>query len=241
MLSNELQQINIDGQQLFFPNLRQWEEIAETRNIDNSEVGDLLINEFFRIKHVLEKFTYVKLAYGKVGNWNHYPYVILSINNNYQRVHLETLKCNSCSWVGMSANPLISDLYLGVEKKNNEFELMSRAKNYPLKSCPNCKSKLPRYPIWVEGEDFVTENRNESDEELLNVQFKVQATNTSFDKILFIKLQMEILKIELKLAKDNVDKLLNSEAVLFNCEVSVKNTFILELAKIGILVVPQNV
>lgn len=235
MLSNELQQINIDGQQLFFPNLRQWEEILEKRNIDNSEVGDLLIKEFFRIKYVLEKFTNIKLAFGKVGDWNHFPYVILNINNNYQRVHLEIIKCSSCYWEGMSANPLVTDLYLGVAKEFNEFELMSKAKNYPLKSCPNCKSKLPRYPIWLEGEDFVPENKIESVDKLDNVQFKVQAINTSFDKILFMKLQTEILKISLKLAKDNVGKLLNGEAILFNCEKSIKNTFILELTKIGIL------
>ena len=73
--------------------------------------------------------------------------LLLKTDSSLQRVHIEHLLCEVCAWYGATANPMLVDLYAGVQ---NVWEVMRNAERYAVLPCPKCGSKLPRHPIWTE-------------------------------------------------------------------------------------------
>jgi ankyrin repeat protein len=74
------------------------------------------------------------------------PIVLLEIGGGLQRIHIEQLTCEVCRWSGVTANPMMPDLYLCIP---DQFRHMRDAEKYPVLPCPACGAKLPRHPIWI--------------------------------------------------------------------------------------------
>lgn len=140
----------IDEQLVLIPNEQGWEILKVDPFIDGiellSEGTRYLLWKDIEFAQKYSEFTVALFKPSEIFNkWM--PLVLLHTQLGYQRVHLERLMCNECGWQGQTANPLISDLYLGVP---NSWKALKETEKYPLLPCPRCKSKLPRYPIWVE-------------------------------------------------------------------------------------------
>lgn len=82
--------------------------------------------------------------FGKLPRWLVVP--LLKISGELQRVQIERIICNNCSWEGMAANPREGSLYYGP----NRLTAVDRALARPLVSCPQCGGILPRPAIWTE-------------------------------------------------------------------------------------------
>ncbi|MDO7846833.1 hypothetical protein Q5H92_10730 [Hymenobacter sp. M29] len=75
--------------------------------------------------------------------------VVVQQDGYAQRVFLERLTCATCSWSGMSANPLCIDQYIGLPAEVRT-DLMRNALALPQTPCPQCNTALPRQSIWTE-------------------------------------------------------------------------------------------
>lgn len=140
----------VDGQQLFFPTIDQILEIQKSSEIDGKNLTQGFLTTIERVLPYIIKYSELEFAIGNSGHWQHFPYIILKIQHNQQRVFMEELTCIKCNWHGMTCNPNEIDNYLGVPKNISPYQLMRYANRYPILPCPVCSSKLPRHPIWVE-------------------------------------------------------------------------------------------
>jgi hypothetical protein len=66
-----------------------------------------------------------------------------------QRVHVERLRCSSCSSIVWAANPTVTDLYFGLPREV-EWTALKNAWTLPHVPCPRCACELPRRAIWAE-------------------------------------------------------------------------------------------
>ncbi len=148
---NQLRKQVVDGQELLFPSHEQLEQIVKDGTLDGKPWRSAFLNEIKHVKPCVLKYPELSIATGTAGIWDDIIYTLVQIGEGIQRVHLERLTCEVCGWQGMTANPQIIDVYFGVPKEIDTFELMRYArKQYPVIPCPTCQSKLPRHPIWVE-------------------------------------------------------------------------------------------
>jgi hypothetical protein len=146
---------NVDGQELLLPTRQQIEVILNQPMIDEVILKDIFVNEIRRVLPYMVKYPELSIALGSVtfGEkqfWRYYPYSLLEIDNNLQRVFLEILICNNCKWKGMTANPKDTDIYFGIPNDISSFDLIRYSNKYPTLPCPICSERLPRHPIWVE-------------------------------------------------------------------------------------------
>ncbi|MEH2048815.1 hypothetical protein [Nostoc sp.] len=140
----------IDGQEILFPSPEDWETLRLNPLIDEMPLAvlDLLWSGL----EFTQKYPELHLGFGKLSmrekKWM--PYIFVEIEADFQRVHLETLTCNSCNWGGNTANPMLIDPYCGDGINQDHFTLMRTAERYPVLPCPSCGNRLPRHPIWLE-------------------------------------------------------------------------------------------
>ncbi len=145
--SPHIQHILVDGEQLLLPSRAAWRQLLVDPVIDGAPfaVPDLLRHNLLVTCLYDELVLALQQSGGRQAKW--LPIVLLQYVDGWQRVHLERLTCNTCGWQGMTANPTIMDLYLGVP---NRKVAEDRAWQHPVVPCPQCHSTLPRRPIWVQ-------------------------------------------------------------------------------------------
>jgi len=135
---------------VFIPAPTEWAAILENRvYLDRKTPSGDFFEEW--VKHQLSLSA--KYPEIQVGLYQHglekfglFPIVILKIDGELQRVHLERLNCESCDWSGYTANPMLSELY----DYASWLAQARRSEKFTIRSCPRCNSRLPRHPIWVE-------------------------------------------------------------------------------------------
>lgn len=140
----------VDEQLVLIPDEQGWEILRKNPQIGNIEIaGNNVINLLWEQIDFVKRHPQFTIGLYKPSEvyekW--FPLVLLSTDRGWQRVYLEILTCNMCGWEGQTANPLVAELYFGVKRK---WEILKETEKYPILSCPKCKNKLPRYPIWVE-------------------------------------------------------------------------------------------
>jgi hypothetical protein len=146
---SSIKHIYINGQEILFPDKEDWKYLFCNPLIDNMPIA--LLDSVKLVIGFSEKYPEINLGLGLISIWKKWmPYIFLTINSNFQRVHLEKLTCKICGWQGMTANPMIIDPYLGDGINQDYITLMKYAEKYPILKCPQCNSSLPRHPIWIE-------------------------------------------------------------------------------------------
>jgi hypothetical protein len=135
---------------MVLPNPSAWEELRADPQIDGASI--LTPKLAWASVHFCNKhsacFAVGLYQYGpSQKKWAHC--VLYRVGEAWQRVHLERLSCADCGWKGMTATPLLSDLYLGVPDKEKVMQLAAKI---PVVQCPVCGGLLPpRHPIWAEA------------------------------------------------------------------------------------------
>ncbi len=147
--SSSFEYKNINGQKLLFPNQSEWIILKKNPFIDNIPIA--VQDSMWSALEVVNQYPELFLGLACISVFKSWiPYVFIKINSYFQRGHIETLTCNVCSWRGKTINPMVIDPYLGNEINQYHFTLMKLAEKFPILPCPNCDSKLPRHPIWIE-------------------------------------------------------------------------------------------
>lgn len=143
--------IEVDNEYIIIPNEYGWRVLIENpRKVYLDEpplLLDVSVGSIQKMLQVIQPYSELLLGLREVGLLGWLPLYILMTPLGCQRVHIEWLRCGACSWYGMAANPLESDLYLGLERRREAY---LAAFHHPVKRCPNCASELPRHPIWTE-------------------------------------------------------------------------------------------
>ena len=140
----------IDGQEVYIPDDKAWETLFQTRVFQGRTIFSEDMRDLVRIHLDLShRYPVFALAFHALPalreSW--LILMLLQTPSGSQRVHIEHLKCDVCGWYGPTANPMVSDLYIGVPDSLN---VMRSAERHLLLPCPKCASKLPRHPIWTE-------------------------------------------------------------------------------------------
>lgn len=142
----------IDGGSVLIPHNAAWLKLTEDAEIDGLSLGGEMVRRVLRgnVGFCMANPTRFTVALFKPGPnpkfWMHC--VLFRHEDRWRRVHIERLQCGACGWRGMTATPLVPDLYLGVPNKAKAIE---EAAGIPVVPCPSCGGALPpRHPIWVE-------------------------------------------------------------------------------------------
>lgn len=142
-----------NGQDLYFPTKKQWEEIFDSKSFNCKTISNRLLTKLQNNDVPLSlKYNSINISLGFFGAYRHIlSYPILVKDEHQQRVYLEKVTCNNCDWVGNVANPFVTDIYLGISDKECTQELMLSAKeNFKKVSCPKCLTVFNRHFIWAE-------------------------------------------------------------------------------------------
>lgn len=142
----------IDGQLIVIPSLDDWQYLQTEPVLDGNRVTGIEVSWFWSTLEFINQYPELQIGLGYISTtWREWrPYIFLHLKSTVQRVHLETLTCDFCGWRGRSANPMLSDSYMGEGVSEKRFQLMKAAEKYPICPCPNCGELLPRHSIWVE-------------------------------------------------------------------------------------------
>lgn len=136
---------------VYFPMTNEWQEIFAKHEFFGKKIGGLPnLEELYRyMLKFSEKYPEIRIGLYRPGleSFGLSPIAILKIGNESQKVSLRQLTCETCGWMGDTADPMIPDLYFGTP---NKFDEMRRVEKFPVLPCPKCNSKLPLHPIWTE-------------------------------------------------------------------------------------------
>ena len=136
----------VDGQNLVVPMDLAWRELVFNPTIDGKPLAvPKLVFEAVEFARTESDFQVALIPPGSVRkSW---LFCLLERGaDGWQRVHIEILECTQCGWRGVSANPFVTDLYIGVTDKD---AALRKASSRERKRCPNCGSALPRDSIWT--------------------------------------------------------------------------------------------
>lgn len=149
----ELETGVIDGQTLYFPSRDEWNTILESKDLDDIEIPDRLVKRLNLMElPVVNGYHELSLAGGIFGaRSNFFFYVLLDIGGSKQRISLNSISCNNCSWQGVFGDPFESENYLGVPSGENRKMTLQKARELPRVPCPNCGEHFDRPAVWVGG------------------------------------------------------------------------------------------
>lgn len=138
---------------VYLPTQEEWQEIFTKNEFFDKKVRSRTgLDKWIEYRLELsKKYPELQLGLFQYGleKFGLSPIVILKIDNDLQRVHIEELTCEYCDWHGETANPMLSDLY----KIGTWLVETRKAERFPVLPCPKCNNKLPRHPIWIEPND----------------------------------------------------------------------------------------
>jgi hypothetical protein len=150
---SRIQKEIVNDQTVYIPTEEGWAELLQEPVLEGVEAWSFYVEDMLKYqldltrKHsgVLRLCFYIPNTKQELRGWLFC--LLLRVFDGWQRVHMERLTCENCGWFGLTANPLVSDLYFGVL---DSVASLRQTYKYPVLPCPQCESKLPRYPIWIE-------------------------------------------------------------------------------------------
>ena len=141
----EYDEVNYNGKNFIFPNASYFKKITKEKALLGSTIGQFdLFKKDFKLVEKDNDLIIGFYFFLRQKCWMHN--VFLRLKSELYIVHLEKLTCEVCGWNGSSANPLIADLYFGM---NDEFELRLKASILPQSRCPGCNNGFSRHSIWL--------------------------------------------------------------------------------------------
>jgi predicted RNA-binding Zn-ribbon protein involved in translation (DUF1610 family) len=146
---SSIKHICIDGQEILFFDADDWEDLKLNPVLDNMPIA--IQDSVWSSLKIVQQYPELHLGLSQISIWKKWmPYVFLEIDSGFQRGHLETLTCDNCGWRGYTVNPMVIDPYIGDGINQDYITLMRLAEIHSVLPCPNCGTRLPRHPIWVE-------------------------------------------------------------------------------------------
>ena len=140
----------VHGLAHFVPDFEHWPYFVADGKFQGKSVYSAGIIELIN-QHIDLATKYRELIFGfrsLSANAEYYTVgMLLKTAFGLQPVHIERLSCESCGWEGLTGNPMVSDLYLGM---SDRWTAMRNAERHPVLPCPRCAAPLPRHPIWIE-------------------------------------------------------------------------------------------
>lgn len=115
-----IKHIYIDGQEILFINKEDWLTLRLHPFIDDMPLA--IVDLLWPTLDFVQNYPELHLGLGFISIFKKWmPYIFIEIQSNFQRVHLETLKCSYCGWQGKTANPMVIDPYIGDGINQNHF------------------------------------------------------------------------------------------------------------------------
>src|SRR6187402_2327611 len=100
---------------VYVPTPEEWAEILEKRVYLGRSIthGDFFEEWVKYVQGLSGKYSEIRVGLYQHGleKFGLLPIALLKIDGELQRVHIETLTCESCGWSGATANPMLSELY----------------------------------------------------------------------------------------------------------------------------------
>lgn len=143
----------IDGGEVVVPTSADPATLREIASLDDGKplsdstlaAGVQMANEVALDSEKL-RFGFYRLGPSSKHFWLPITFLVMP-DGRWQRVFLEHLTCGTCGWQGLTANPLLADLYATLP---GYWDLQREAAKLPKLSCPRCGNELPRHPIWID-------------------------------------------------------------------------------------------
>jgi hypothetical protein len=120
--SHHFAQVVVDGQLMLIPDETAWKQLSVSPELDGVRLGEDLQRVGFRQWRELLPYPEFSVALGRISGWPWWCWVLLKLQDRFQRVHIERLTCASCGWSGMTATPAIPDLYFGSSDSESAFQ-----------------------------------------------------------------------------------------------------------------------
>lgn len=139
-----------NGGEIYVPDLAMWEDLFRAGTFRGRKLFAPDMRNLIRMHLDLARsYPELSLAFQALPKHQEFWLVcmLLDTHAGLQRVHIERLTCAVCGWFGPTANPMVPDLYYGIADRS---EVMRTVEIHPVLPCPQCRSKLPRHPIWVQ-------------------------------------------------------------------------------------------
>jgi hypothetical protein len=138
--------INVDGEELYFPNDIGWAILKRDRTFRGKPLG--LEKLFWSTVETCRAYPDLRIGLGKIGKafdeWR--PYVIATLKSKLTRIHLQQVKCSHCGWTGIGGTTAEPDLYIGF---GPDFQgKYSNAQQAPACSCPQCDTQMEDHIVW---------------------------------------------------------------------------------------------
>lgn len=147
----------VDGEPIYILNTSVFSEMRDDPSIDGISLGGpSLLKLLWSMMDFVEchpdfSLTLYRYPLGP-AKWRWLFSILMNDEGIWQRVHIEQVICNRCSWEGKIANPTEPSLYDTVP---NSKQALENAWKQSKVSCPKCNNELPRYAIWVEPNNRV--------------------------------------------------------------------------------------
>lgn len=134
----------VDGQLMIVPSIESWEVILRQKEVESIRIAyPDMIGSLLDVIHPHRELI---LAIGLFHEqW--FPYVLLRMSDEYQRVHPVQSICSNCNWQGLTANPWLYDVYFGAAHPDACYK--KARLRFNIRECPKCGSKLRDAPIWI--------------------------------------------------------------------------------------------
>ncbi len=144
----DIKTITLDGQVLFCPTKKQWEQLFKNPYIESKEIALIdFMKSRIEMSFLYPEVNYFLAEYTPKNKFHFYS--LLKINNEFIRVHFENVICENCNKRAyISATPSTKDSYilLSPEEKTKAKE---KALKYPNLICKHCGEQYHRrYTIW---------------------------------------------------------------------------------------------
>lgn len=142
----------VNDEKLYMIDMKLWHILESNKEIDGVSLGgenilkSLLGMVDFVRRHEGFSLAFYRYYIGPI-RYRWLFCIVYKINDEWQRVQIESTNCGFCGWNGNVANPTVPSLYDTVKDIQGALNL---AWNLPEVKCPACGKKLMRSAIWAE-------------------------------------------------------------------------------------------
>lgn len=143
----------VNDEKLFLIDMKSWHILESEKEIDGVSLGgENILKSLFGMADFVRRHEGFSLAFYRYSigptRWRWLFCLLYRVNDEWQRVQIESTTCESCGWEWEIANPTVPNLYDTVKDRQ---AALNSAWNLHEVMCPVCGKKLMRNAIWVES------------------------------------------------------------------------------------------
>lgn len=145
-----VRELTLDGQPFVVPGDSTWDDIIASGSwgglpVFYSNTKPIIVEMLRFVREHAEAFSLGLCKHGPFAKT--WTAMTLFQGTQPRRVHIERVRCGACGAMQTIANPVVADLFLGVDANNEAF---ARAFHAERVQCARCTGELPRPAVWTE-------------------------------------------------------------------------------------------